>query len=145
MTPAKPKQQLLVKHVEDTHWEDGGEMRPQFEYRELGVDGATGGAYNAHVIRGGHSRNPIAEHMHTELDFLFVYVIKGWVTFDYVGHGSHTLKAGSCHVIPPGLSHSVTAWSEDLEMIEITSPGRYKTTDTVNGQEVAPAKAHLAA
>jgi mannose-6-phosphate isomerase-like protein (cupin superfamily) len=40
-------------------------------------------------------------------------------------------------MIPPGLSHSVTGWSEDLEMIEITSPGQYKTTDTVGGKALA--------
>jgi quercetin dioxygenase-like cupin family protein len=142
---AKVEQKLLVKHLETTQWVDGGEMRPQFEYRELGVDEATGGAYNAHIIRGGKSKKAISEHKHTEMDFLFVYVLKGWVKFDYVGHGEHTLKAGSCHIIPPGLSHSVIAWSDDLEMLELTSPAHYKTTDTVNGKEVAPAKEHLAA
>jgi quercetin dioxygenase-like cupin family protein len=136
MAECKVKQDLLVKHVEDTVWEDGGEFRPQFLYRQLGVEENTGGAYGAHVIRGGRSKEPIKEHKHTELDMLFVYVIKGWVTFSYVGHGEHTLKAGSCHMIPPGLSHSVEAWSDDLEMIEITSPGKYKTFDTVNGELV---------
>ena len=96
----------------------------------------------AHVIRGvPGSKPPIAEHKHTELDFLFVYVLKGWMRFHYVGHGEHTLKAGDCHVIPPGLSHSVTGWSEDVEVLELTSPGQYKTIDTVNGEEVAAATA----
>ena len=80
---------------------------------------------------------PIAEHKHTELDFLFVYVLKGWMSFHYHGHGEHRLKAGDCHIIPPGLSHTVTGWSEDVELLELTAPGAYKTTDTVNGVEVA--------
>ncbi len=140
------KQSLLVTHVEDTKFEalqaNNGAPRPMFVYRQLGVDKATGGAYDAHVIRGvPGSKPPIAEHKHTELDFLFVYILKGWMKFDYVGYGEHTLKAGDCHIIPPGLSHTVTGWSEDVELLELTSPGHYKTIDTVNGKEAATATA----
>jgi mannose-6-phosphate isomerase-like protein (cupin superfamily) len=138
------KQSLLVTHIENTRFEpvqsNNGAPRPQFLYRQLGVDKATGGAYDAHVIKGvPGSKAPIAEHKHTEIDFLFVYVLKGWVKFTYVGHGEHTLKAGDCHVIPPGLSHTVDGWSEDVELLELTSPGEYKTIDTVNGKELAAA------
>ena len=140
------QQSLLVTHVEDTKFApiqaNNGAPRPQFLYRQLGVEAATGGAYDAHVIQGvAGSKPPIAEHKHTELDFLFVYVLKGWMSFHYHGHGEHTLKAGDCHIIPPGLSHTVTGWSEDVEILEITAPGHYKTVDTVNGVEVAPATA----
>ena len=122
------QQSLLVKHLEDTKFEameaNNGAPRPQFVYRRLGVEEATGGAYDAHVIKGvPGSKPPIAEHKHTELDFLFVYVLKGWMSFHYHGHGEHTLKAGDCHIIPPGLSHTVTGWSEDVEILEITAPG----------------------
>jgi quercetin dioxygenase-like cupin family protein len=144
MQKSEFKQSLLVTHIENTRFEplqaNNGAPRPQFLYRQLGVDKATGGAYDAHVIKGAPgSKPPIAEHKHTELDFLFVYVLKGWVKFNYVGHGEHTLQAGDCHVIPPGLSHTVAGWSEDVELLELTSPGEYKTIDTVNGQELAAA------
>ena len=49
MAKTKAKQKLLVSHTENTHFEGGG-LRPQFVYRELGVSEATGGDYNAHVI-----------------------------------------------------------------------------------------------
>ena len=134
------KQSLMITHVEDTHFAplqaNNGAPRPMFLYRQLGVDKATGGAYDAHVIRAAPGGTPpIGEHKHTELDVLFVYVLNGWVRFGYVGHGEHTLKAGDCHVIPPGLSHSVIDWSPDVELLEITSPAEYKTIDTVNGIE----------
>jgi hypothetical protein len=45
------------------------------------------------------------------------------------------------HIIPPGLSHTVTGWSEYVELLETTAPGHYKTIDTVNGVEVVPATA----
>ena len=50
-----------------------------------------------------------------------------------------TLKAGDCDIVPPGLPHAVTGWSEDVELLEITAPGHYKIIATVNGVEVAPA------
>jgi hypothetical protein len=50
-------------------------------------------------------------------------------------------RAARIIIIPPGLSHTVTGWSEDVELLEITAPGHYKTIDTVNGVEVAPATA----
>lgn len=135
------KQSLMITHVEDTQFAplqaNNGAPRPMFLYRRLGVDKATGGAYDAHVIRAAPgAKHPIGEHKHTELDVLFVYVLNGWVKFGYVGHGEHTLKAGDCHVIPPGLSHSVIDWSADIELLEITSPAEYKSIDTVNGVEV---------
>ena len=142
----KPKQSLLVTHLENTRFEavqpHNGAPRPQFLYRQLGEDKATAGAYDAHVIKGvPGSKPPISEHKHTELDFLFVYVLKGWMSFHYVGHGEHTLKAGDCHIIPPGLSHTVTGWSEDVEILELTSPGAYNTVDTIDGKEIAAASA----
>ena len=33
----------------------------------------------------------------------------------------------------------MTGWSADVEILEVTAPGHYKTIDTVNGVEVAPA------
>jgi mannose-6-phosphate isomerase-like protein (cupin superfamily) len=31
------------------------------------------------------------------------------MSFHYRGHGEHKLKAGDCHIIPAGLSHTVTS------------------------------------
>jgi hypothetical protein len=69
---------------EDTKFEameaNNGAPQPRFLYRRLGVEQATGGAYDAHVIKGvPGSKPPIAKHKHTELDFLFVYVLKDWM------------------------------------------------------------------
>jgi mannose-6-phosphate isomerase-like protein (cupin superfamily) len=43
------------------------------------------------------------------------------MSFHYQGHGEHRLKAGDCHIIPPGRSHTVTGWSEDVELRGTTS------------------------
>ena len=85
MQKSEFKQSLLVTHFEDTTFKaleaNNGAPRPQFLYRQLGVEEATGGAYDTHVIKGvPRSKPPIAEHKHTELEFLFVYVLNGGPT-----------------------------------------------------------------
>ena len=120
------EQKLVVLHEDESAFAGGG-LRDQFVYRDLGISEATGGKYNAHVIRAGDGKPPIEEHLHTGIDFQLVYVTKGEVTFWYEGRGAETLKAGSCHLLPPGIKHSVLGWSDDLEMVEITSPTEYAT------------------
>jgi quercetin dioxygenase-like cupin family protein len=56
-----------------------------------------------------------------------VYVLKGWVRFEYEGTGEVTLQAGSCVHQPPGIKHREIAHSDDIEMLEITSPAEFKT------------------
>jgi quercetin dioxygenase-like cupin family protein len=120
------EQTLVVLHEEDIEFESAG-LRKQFVYRDLGIGKATGGHYSAHVIRAGSDPSRIEAHMHTGIQFQLVYVIRGTVTFWYEGRGTETLKAGSVHLLPPGIKHSVESWSDDLEMVEITSPKEYET------------------
>tara|TARA_B100000676_G_scaffold245650_1_gene248164 strand:- start:128 stop:283 length:156 start_codon:yes stop_codon:yes gene_type:complete len=44
-----PPQQFFTSSAADAKWTQG--LRKFFEYRDLGISEATGGAYNAHVIR----------------------------------------------------------------------------------------------
>lgn len=43
-------QAFTIAHADAGHFEGQG-LRAFFEYRDLGIAGATGGAYGAHVIR----------------------------------------------------------------------------------------------
>ena len=102
-------------------------LRPFFAYRNLGVNEATRGKYGAHVIRAIPGKNSSgAWHTH-ELDFQLVYVTKGWVVFEYEQHGEHTLNTGSCVLQPPGILHREVRHSDDLELLEITSPASFST------------------
>ena len=119
-------QAFIVAHADDGKFEARG-LRAFFEYRQLGIAQATGGKYGAHVIRavpGRHSE--AAWHTH-DLDFQMVYVTQGWVVFEYEGQGEHTLRAGSCILQPPGIRHREVTHSDDLELIEITSPAEFET------------------
>ena len=104
-----------------------GGLRAFFEYRNLGVDDATQGKYSANVIRAvpGRHAEP-AWHIH-HLDFQMIYILQGWVTFEYEGKGEVTFRPGSAALQPPGIRHREIRHSDDLELIEITSPAEFKT------------------
>jgi hypothetical protein len=63
MQKSEVRQSLLVKHCEDTTFKaleaNNGAPRPQCLYRQLGVEEATGGAYDAHVIKGVPGSTPV--------------------------------------------------------------------------------------
>ncbi len=104
-----------------------GGLRAFFEYRNLGVDDATQGKYSANVIRAvpGRHAEP-AWHIH-HLHFQMIYILQGWVTFEYEGQGEVTFRPGSAALQPPGIRHREIRHSDDLELIEITSPAEFKT------------------
>ena len=111
-----------------SHFEGG--LRAFFEYRDLGIKAATGGSYIAHVIRAVPGRHPEPNwHVH-DLDFQMVYILKGWVVFEYEGEGEVILRPGSCVLQPPGIRHREIKHSDDLELIEICSPAEFATKST---------------
>jgi quercetin dioxygenase-like cupin family protein len=57
-----------------------------------------------------------------------VYILKGWVRFEYEGQGEVLLQAGSCVHQLPGIRHREIAHSDDLELIEIVLPGDFTTS-----------------
>lgn len=102
-------------------------LRGFFAYRDLGVRGASGGGFGAHIIRaipGEHS--PGAWHTH-DLAFQMVLVLRGRVRFEYEDIGEVELGPGDSVVQPPGIRHRETGHSDDLEMLEVTSPAAFET------------------
>ena len=102
-------------------------LRSYFEYRDLGIKRATRGAVVAHVIRARPGKAPHGEWHAHDCKVQFVYVLKGWVRFEYEGVGEVLMKAGSCFYQPPKIRHRELAHSRDLEMIEVVSPASFKT------------------
>jgi mannose-6-phosphate isomerase-like protein (cupin superfamily) len=56
-----------------------------------------------------------------------VYILKGSVEFEYKGEGIFTLKQGDVVYQPAEIHHRELKHSDDLELIEITSPAEFKT------------------
>jgi quercetin dioxygenase-like cupin family protein len=131
--------QTAVHHAKDDRFEIG--LRPYFAYRDLGVDKATGGAFGAHVIRAVPGTHATGQwHTHA-LGFQFVYVLNGWVEFEYEDIGFVRLEKGSTAYQPPMVRHREVRHSDDVELLEIVMPGEFPTT-VVDGprSEAQPAE-----
>jgi uncharacterized RmlC-like cupin family protein len=115
-----------VTHLDGAKFARRG-LRSYFEYRDLGIERASGGTVVAHVIRARPGKAPHGEwHIH-DCDVQFVYVLKGWVRFEYEGVGEVLMKAGSCFYQPPRIRHREIEHSPDVEMLEVVAPADFKT------------------
>ena len=104
-------------------------LRGYFEYRDLGIKRATRGKVVAHVIRARPGKAPHGQwHLH-DCDVQFVYVLKGWVEFEYEGVGKVTMRAGSCFYQPPRIRHREIRHSKDIQMLEVVAPAEFETRD----------------
>ena len=118
--------ELTVNHLARGSFKADG-LRPFFEYRDLGLAQATTGRLGAHVIRGrAHHKAAPTWHRHA-LDVQLVYVLRGWVEFEYEGFPPVRLTADSCVLQPPRIRHRELRHSDDLELIEITVPAKFET------------------
>ena len=123
-----PERKFSVSHLKDSEFKADG-LRAFFEYRDLGVKKATGGGAVAHVIRARPGGEFVARTHWHETEFQLVYVLKGWIKFDYEGVGEVLLEAGSCAYQPPGIRHRELGHSDDVELLEVVIPGEFKTVE----------------
>ncbi len=119
-------QKFSVSHLEGSEFRSDG-LRPFFEYRDLGIRAATNDGVVAHVIRAVPGVPARPEWHRHEVNFQMVYVLKGWIRFEYEGVGEVTLRAGTCVHQPPGIRHIELGHSDDLELIEIVMPADFRT------------------
>ena len=123
---------FTVSHAQGALFERG--LRSFFEYRDLGIQRATGGRVDARVIRAAAGTDFSSQpHLH-ETAFQLVYVLKGWIEFEYEGQGRVRLEAGSCVYQPPQIRHRELGHSDDIEMLEVVLPGDFKTVEVASVQ-----------
>ena len=117
-------------------------LRAYFEYRDLGIEKSSKGKVVAHVIKARPEKAPHgAWHSHA-CNLQFVYVLKGWLKFEYEGVPQViTVKAGDCFVQPPNIVHREIAHSKNMELIEIVAPADFGTRDepAANGKSAKKA------
>ena len=130
-------QGFVVSHERDAEFKRG--LRSFFEYRDLGIKQATAGRVLAHVIRAAAGAEFSGQPHRHRTRFQLVYVLKGWIEFEYEGHGRVRLEAGSCVHQPPEIRHRELGHSPDIEMLEIVLPADFQT------EEVAAVDGELAA
>ena len=115
----------IVTHADTREFTRG--LRSFFEYGDLGVATATGGGFGAHVIRAIPGEHPKPQWHWHELDFQLVWIVRGWVRFEYEDIGEVMLVAGTSVIQPPRVRHRELAHSDDLELVEITAPAQFET------------------
>lgn len=118
----------LLPYNEADFTRDG--PRADAEYRDLGLDRATGGRIGAKHIRAVKPFDlETGWHWH-DMNGHFVYVLRGWISFRFEGiEDLVTVQAGACLSQPAGVPHNVVARSDDLELIEINLPSQFGTFD----------------
>ena len=124
-----PERKFSVSHLKDSEFRADG-LRAFFEYRDLGVKQATDGGAVAHVIRARPGAHFVGKTHSHQAEFQLVYVLKGWIKFDYEGVGEVLLEAGSCAYQPPGIRHRELGHSDDVELLEVVLPGEFKTVES---------------
>jgi quercetin dioxygenase-like cupin family protein len=134
-----PKQLFTISHLREEDFDQG--LRPYSAYRDLGIAPATGGKIQAHVIRMTRpfDRDTVAIPHYHDVDFQMVYVLKGWFSTQFEGHGTHTFRAGSCWIQPTKIKHTVMGYSDDCELLEIVSPADFGTVTFDAKARAAPA------
>lgn len=132
-----------VSHLERSRFAKRG-LRGYFEYRDLGIKRATRGKVVAHVIRARPGKAPHGEWHRHDCKLQFVYVLKGWVFFEYEGVGEVMMKAGSCFYQPPNIRHRELKHSKNLEMIEVVGPASFRTREASSPSEKPATRKSLA-
>jgi len=131
-------QGFIATHAREAQFERG--LRAFFEYRNLGLKQATDGRVVAHVIRAaGGTEFSSQPHLH-DTQFQFVYVLKGWIEFEYEGQGVVRLEAGSSVYQPPQIRHRELGHSADVELLEIVMPGDFGTSEVDAVQPAAASR-----
>lgn len=118
---------FVVSHAKDASFERG--LRSFYEYRDLGIARATDGSVVAHVIRAAAGTAFSSQPHRHHTSFQLVYVLKGWIEFEYEGQGRVRLEAGSCVHQPPQIRHREVGHSEDIEMLEVVLPANFGTEE----------------
>ena len=128
-------QKFSVSHLEGSEFRSDG-LRPFFEYRDLGIRAATNDGVVAHVIRAVPGVPARPEWHRHEVNFQMVYVLKGWMTAEMEGRKPEKMVAGSSWMQPPGIRHREIQHSNDVEILELTSPAEFVTRE-VEAPQVA--------
>lgn len=102
------EQTLTIVNADNASVENVG-LRSFLAHRQSGVVNATGNTYAAHVTNGR-------------------------VAFEDEGYGKAMLRAGSSVMRPPGIVHREGRHSDDMELLEITSPATFETRPAKESQ-----------
>src|SRR6201987_515215 len=125
----RPRQGFVANHLADTKFEPG--LRTYAHYRDLRIPKAPGRHPRGHVIRMIPPCDPkeVSKRHYHDVDLPMIYVLKGWMTSEFEGAGTITMREGSCWLQPPKIKHTVLGYSDDGELLEIILPADFDTVE----------------
>lgn len=97
-----------------------------FDSRETGINHATNGVANVVVARFNGNASAPCKH---NTDILFTYVLEGTMTLTGEDNHPHELEPGDAFVTPPAFNTQYARCSNNLEILEVSLPGVFDTTD----------------
>ncbi|RUS58710.1 cupin domain-containing protein [Pseudorhodobacter sp. E13] len=98
---------------------------PGFEARDTTINANTKGVASVMVARPSGAAAPATRH---DTDILFTYVMSGEMTLKGEGKAPYRLTMGDAFVIPPGMTTQYSDATSDLQLLEVTLPGVFRTT-----------------
>ncbi len=97
---------------------------PGYMARDTTINANTTGVAGVQVVRRGAGAPVWAQH---DADILFGFVMAGGLTLEGDGKEPFALTAGDAFVIPPGLRTRWADPTEDVEILEVSLPGPFRT------------------
>jgi mannose-6-phosphate isomerase-like protein (cupin superfamily) len=128
--PTRPKQRIAISHYRNEDFKADG-LRAYAHYRDLGFADATSGLAQAHVIRliGPCNPDEVSKLHYHDVEFQMIYVLKGWVKTYMEGEGETLMQQGSAWTQPPKIKHLIMDYSDDVELLEVILPAKYRTVE----------------
>ncbi len=99
---------------------------PGFEARDTTISENTKAVAGVQVARPKGGNAPWMVH---DADIHFTFVMSGEMTLEGEGKDPYRLEPGDAFVIPPGMKTRYSDPSDDLELLEVTLPGEFKTVE----------------
>ena len=97
-----------------------------FEARDTGISAGTNGVAGVQVARRSAGETEWVRH---DSDILFTFVMEGAMTLQGEDREPFALEPGDAFVIPPAMAVRYADPSDDLELLEISLPGVFATTE----------------
>jgi len=113
-----------AQRAKDSDWGTG---RAGMQYRDLIPDRLGGRFIASHIrIREG---GPVPDYVHHhDVNFQMIYCYRGWVKVVYEDQGPpFVMVAGDCVLQPPHIRHRVLECSDNMEVVEVSSPAEHET------------------
>ena len=103
---------------------------PGFEARDTTIRDNTKDVASVMVARPSKGEIPWTKH---HGDILFTFVMSGTMRLEGEGKDPFQLSAGDAFVIPPDMATRYAAPSGDLQLLEVSLPGRFETSIVAAG------------